>query len=220
MRSGAAEVAGAGDVIARSGDRYHRAFVTSLPPAPDPVTPARWHRRALIVVLVVVFALVTAPGPATGTPQQDPTATTAPETGLDPVPDVDEAPGVTDDPTSEEGDGAGGSTVAAENRRIWLVVGGLVAVALALSLLTFRYWRHTRPVPVDSRSPQSPRRSGWGDHSRRAVAGADHAAADESWEPRGTGEHDRVVAPPRQRQSRPTRSQRAGAYRARSPSDR
>jgi hypothetical protein len=36
----------------------------------------------------------------------------------------------------------------ADDRKIFLVVGGLVAVALALSLLTIRYWRITRPVPV------------------------------------------------------------------------
>ncbi len=99
--------------------------------------------------------------------------------------------------------------VADENRKIWLVVGGLVMVALGITLLTVRYWRHTRPVPLAATSLQP------GRHSRRAVAGADHAAVDEQWEPRGTGQHDRIEASPSGRPNRPDRGQREAAYQVR-----
>lgn len=173
-----------------------------------------------LVGLVGLFAVATVAAPAAAAPAQDPTVTTAPETGLDPEPGGDEPPAVTDDPaadpTAEDDESAGGSTVAEENRRIWLVVAGLVVVALALTLLTVRYWRHTRPAQsVDPEPiPASTWRSRRGRGSRLAVAGADHAAADASWEPRATGEQALVAGPPTRRQSRPTPSQRASAYRA------
>lgn len=174
--------------------------------------------------------------------------------------------------------GAGSRRVADENRKIWVVVAGLVVVAVVLSLLTIRYWRQTRPVrpatpepdpdpdpepepePEPTRVPKrvpateaaptpgpvpplapateatpepetepglaptpAPGRlargserdgDGPGRHSRRAVAGADHATADDEWEPRGTGEHDRVVVPTAERVPRPDRSQRVAAYEA------
>ncbi|MEO6629132.1 MAG: hypothetical protein ABIP03_11260, partial [Aquihabitans sp.] len=40
---------------------------------------------------------------------------------------------------------------AADDRKVWAVVAGLVIVALGLSLLTIRYWRQTRPVAAGSR---------------------------------------------------------------------
>ncbi|MEZ5178960.1 MAG: hypothetical protein R2746_12010 [Acidimicrobiales bacterium] len=211
--------------------------------------------------------------------------------------------------------GAGSKRVADENRKIWAVVGGLVFVALALTLLTIRYWRKTRPVPVDvpamvpadaataaalTATPEPATAEGgpatepvpavpavavepttspagdaatdaavpevdepapaaalegpaspWapaagagaaasaidpieetGDETapvpvvdapavepaaaRRAVAGADHAAADEAWEPRGTGEHERVVVAPASRPRRLTPEQRAALFARRS----
>lgn len=60
--------------------------------------------------------------------------------------------------------------LTAESRRIVAVIGGLVMVALALTWLTVRYWRATKPV----------------------AAGADHAAVDDGWEPMATGEHAQV----------------------------
>lgn len=148
-------------------------------------------------------------------------------------------------PGGEVSDPAGGvdnaNEVRQENRRIWLVVGGLVAVAVALALVTVRYWRHTKPVAVPAPSSRDrasarpvasgpeasrsgePRRSragpviaepSAGRRSRRSVAGADHAGADEGWEPRGTGEHERVEVSASVARSRPSRAQRRSAYQA------
>lgn len=112
--------------------------------------------------------------------------------------------------------------VAAENRRIWLVVGGLVLVAIALMLVTIRYWRQTRPVavtadledhPVEAED-ESDRGRREGRRSRRSVAGADHATADSTWEPRGTGEHDRIDPAPAIHRARITADQRRAAYEA------
>lgn len=50
-----------------------------------------------------------------------------------------------------------------EERKVWAVVGGLVAVAVALSALTVRYWFHTRP----EKRPASQQR-----HRRRSPSGA------------------------------------------------
>lgn len=205
------------DVIGRTGQRYHRALVTSLRPAIDPVTSApRWRVALAVMVVLVLGNLVVLAGQAAGTPLQDPTVTSAPQTGLDPVPEGDDPPEVADEPAPGADQGAEASSVSDENRRIWLVVGGLVVVALALTLLTIRYWRHTRPTAVvaDEAAPVSTGRERRGPRSPRVVAGADHATADESWEPRGTGEYDSTTSPPTRRQSRPTRAQRASAYRA------
>lgn len=135
--------------------------------------------------------------------------------------------------TTQAATGVGSRRVADENRKIWVVVAGLIGVAVGLSLLTFRYWRQTRPVPLadptdptdpadpvpaaDPRAPRSRPGEGGGRHSRRAVAGADHPAADDEWEPRGTGDRDRVEVPAADRRFRLTRAQRAMAYRGRRP---
>ncbi len=179
---------------------------------------------------------------AAASPAQDPsTVTTAVDPSAEPVPSTTEAPT----------GGAGSRRVADENRRIWVVVAGLVAVAVALAWLTIRYWRHTRPVrqpvqpsvgaattetpaPTLELSPAPGRElastptltrgrdndrpvgngEGSGRHSRRAVAGADHVTVDDAWEPRGTGEYERIVVPAADRSPRPNRSQRAAAYEA------
>lgn len=141
--------------------------------------------------------------------------------------------------------------VLSEDHKIMIVVGGLVCVAIALTLLTYRYWRHTRPQPLVA--PPAKHLAGAGavpppvaddlfvadatvagaaaasagvaaippvgdrppEHvdgrSRRAVAGADHRAADEDWTPRGTGEHERVDVTATPRGSRPGRQARRAA---------
>lgn len=123
--------------------------------------------------------------------------------------------------------------LATESRRVMAIIGALVFVALALLVLTIRYWRVTKPVRFepDASTPtpepevpatpaaaaaavaepaasaedvptgRSTRRS------RRSVAGADHAAADADWEPRGTGEHA-VVEPAPTGAARPGRTAR------------
>ena len=115
--------------------------------------------------------------------------------------------------------------VDAENRRLVLIVGGLGAVALALLVLTVRYWRVTRPGPptdaldrlddLDGRDDRygrpirAPEASPRGGRSRQAIAGADHAAADSSWAPRATGEVEAVGFPDELSKQRPSRSARA-----------
>lgn len=63
----------------------------------------------------------------------DPSATTAPA-GATPQASV---PGASDD--------AGGDNDAGTSRRLMAVIGALLGVAFLLTVLTFLYWRHTRP---------------------------------------------------------------------------
>lgn len=198
-------------------------------------------------VLALLGALVLGAGPATAgparptqdgttetsvatplegdtTPGEDPavptTVAVTTAEGLDPV----AGDGATTTTTESEEGSAGSRRIADENRKIWVVVAGLIAVAVCLTLLTIRYWHQTRPSrlvvaaappTVGRRARKEPPEPGPGRRSRRAVAGADHAGADETWEPRGTGEHDRVVVPTAERRPRPDRAQRAAAYAAR-----
>ena len=193
-----------GDVPGWGGGRYDLVPVNAPRLAPSP--RAVFGAVILGIILSASGLALVGAGPAGAKPAQDPvTSTTAPPvqtTALDPTTVVAGAG------TDSEVSASDTKRVADENRKIWLVVGGLVLVALGITLLTVRYWRYTRPVPRAT-TPNQP-----GRHSRRAVAGADHAAADEQWEPRGTGEHDRVEAPPSGRPNRPDRGQRAAAYRA------
>lgn len=108
---------------------------------------------------------------------------------------------------------ATGGRVLTENRKILGVVIGLVVVAVLLTLLTIRYWLHTRPVRPEPLAEAAPRRAreDVGRGSRRSVAGADHAGADDDWEPLGTGEHDRVEIPQASKVARPGRAGRQAA---------
>lgn len=118
-----------------------------------------------------------------------------------------------DDPSLIEEDAVDQDAVDAENRKMIIIVGGLIAIAFAILLLTIRYWRVTRPVPADPlRTPargngrRAKRRIGR--RSRRSIAGADHAGADDDWIPRTTGEHEIAVdGISRQRPSRASRSE-------------
>lgn len=178
-------------------------------------------------------SVLAAPASAAQAPGDD---TTAGET----QPDDTEVDG-TGAADGDDGDSDSGA-VDAENRRILLIIIGLVAVAIALALLTIRYWRQTKPVPVtadnagedDEGRPAEQQGEDltdvagsddpYGDlfepviepsrRSRRAVAGADHADADELWVPRGTGEHDRIDVAEAPAISRPNAAQRAAAFRS------
>ena len=202
-----------GDVPGQGEGRYDLVPVN----APRPIPKSFVAGLSLVVGFILSVSGLGFVGysPATAEPAQDPAFTT---TTVSAFPATTGAAVQTTalGPTTAVA-GAGTKTgvtasdtkrVAEENRKIWLVVGGLVLVALGITLLTVRYWRYTRPVPLAS-TPAQP-----GRHSRRAVAGADHAAADEQWEPRGTGEHDRVEASPAGRPNRPDRGQREAAYQA------
>jgi hypothetical protein len=131
-----------------------------------------------------------------------------------------------------------------DDRKILVVVGGLLFIAVALTLLTVRYWRLTRPVralapqddePVDRRieptpgppvptvqpepAPAEPERAPEPEPTAvhepvttEPVApteqvSEDHRSADEEWEPRGTGEHERIEVPKRAT-ARPSRAGR------------
>lgn len=315
-----------GDVLGLDPGRYHLAVVAapllarfpvrpacSGEPARNPMARAGLVRLLVMLALVVVGTLLAAPTSAVARPAQDPdTSTTAgfPVETTTTVVVTTTAPAPTTASTTTASEPSTSSPsrtrVADENRKIWLVVAGLVAVAIALTLLTIRYWRHTRPVPqaigapalgdvppapalfggrtgestaspdaVEDPEPASDAgtptavtaaatltgaaaavdRSDAGDDadldpgpateaipvvvigdvtaapvaasitddpldaevgegrtSRRAVAGADHAGADDTWEPRGTGEHERVVIPAAVRRARPTPAQRAAAF--------
>ena len=303
-------------------DRYDLAVVAvfriaSTPARPDAsVAPARRAgraRQAMLLVVgllaLVVLVVMGAGSPASARTSQDPGTSTTAGFGGDPsttgvsvttaAPATTTASATTEAPASSGGPGS--KRVADENRKIWLVVGALVAVAIALTLLTVRYWRHTRPMPTPvgaptGDTPPAPAiRGGRLDHegsetgpvtggaadepvpasepvpadepartdepapaaqaagdeapevwapngdaigvdtgpptealpvvvaaeedvartSRRSVAGADHSGADDGWEPRGTGEHERVVIAPAERRARPTAEQRAAAFDAR-----
>ncbi|HRW38481.1 MAG TPA: hypothetical protein P5254_12330 [Aquihabitans sp.] len=108
---------------------------------------------------------------------------------------------VTEGTTSE-------SSLFTESRKVLATIGALVAVALALTLLTIRYWRTTKPVAPATHGEPKAWRDGapvMGTEAALAavpagaapprpgrVASADHARADEDYEPHGTGEHARV----------------------------
>lgn len=193
--------------------------------AHDRRSPHRCLAVAVTALVVLGLALLGRGPTAAATPAQEPTPSSTMPAGT-----------VAAVPTTSTPTGPDAGKVAAEDRQIWLVVAGLVAVAVALLLLTIRYWRQTRPVPplveaetsVAAAVPGSVAEAGVtsvagtaslgpGRPSRRAVAGADHAAADDEWEPRATGEHERIDVPVTRRPTRPTVDQRTAALRAASP---
>lgn len=209
---------------------YARTFVTDVlsPPIVARRRPPLW--RLLVVCgalgfLSLAFSGVAPAGAApvrAAMPTQDP----APTTTIDPSATLDSvakesAPSANSEPAT----GNDAKSVAEENRRIWLVVAGLVAVAIALSLITIRYWRQTKPfapgtvreepaptvAPPMTTQPAAEVKSP-GRRSRRAVAGADHASADEEWEPRGTSEHHRVEVAAAGGRVRPSPEQRRAAF--------
>lgn len=166
------------------------------------------------LVLTVVSMLLGAPAQAQDAPSTTAVATTGAVTSTT-------APKQTLVETQAPPD----RRLATESRRVLAIIGALVAVALALTILTIRYWRYTRPVaeptttspplvlddesvfvtepepePVAALRPAVPAVAP-DDHEpgpprQRSVAGADHATADVDWEPRGTGEHAVVTAVP------------------------
>lgn len=289
-----------GGVTRQCGGRYDLAPVAAVHPRPTSARsgPLAAPRRTRVVVAVGALALAALLGtaPAAARPAQDPGATSVPidasSTTSPAFTTTTVAAVPAEEPVAPEADDAGtvgtsGRRVADENRKIWGVVAGLVLVAIALSLLTIRYWRKTRPVPPttglmlptdaalavalastpEPSTPEPSTREASGEASagdgpapepsgeqtpgvsivggvhddpvydagndtapvpvvdapdaepasaRRAVAGADHATADEAWEPRGTGEHERVVVPA-VRATRLSAEQRAALFAQREP---
>lgn len=123
------------------------------------------------------------------------------------LPDADSIGDLEDDTAVDQ------DAVDAENRRMTIIVGGLVFVAFAILLLTIRYWIVTRPRAESNdagRSRSERRRTGR--RSRRAIAGADHAGADDDWEPRTTGETWIVPGPDDLERERPSRASRSQLF--------
>ena len=161
------------------GDRYHPVPVS--PPVPcaplhstsgRPGARERTRPTALVAValatLVTVSTLAGGGGARWGTTA---VAGAAPVT-VDPgeAGDAGDAgDSILENPLgTEPGEEVGSST--AEDRKVWAVVAGLIVVALALTALTVRYWRQTRPVGGGRRGPRAAgsRRSRRAGRSRRS----------------------------------------------------
>lgn len=120
----------------------------------------------LIVVVAVALGSLTAPSRASAALASG--AETAEVVGSSPIDDQDEPADATvsssqdgsivENPLGATEEDQRGSS-ASEDRKIWAVVGGLVFVALALTVLTFRYWRQTRPAPRPTSTRSGGRRA-------------------------------------------------------------
>jgi hypothetical protein len=107
-----------------------------------PAATTTLTRRAIAVVALA--AVLTLGGAATARAQEPPPTTagllvpgtTAPATTVAP------ASTTTTEAPDEEGDGL---LDLDANEKVWVIVGGLVAVAILMLVLTVIYWRHTKP---------------------------------------------------------------------------
>lgn len=191
------------------------------------MTTRRWTLLLLLALgaaLAVVVPGVGSPAAALGRQAPEPAEVTEP--GADVTVGADE-------PDVDRGEAAEPESrpLFTESRRIVAIIGGLVLVALALLLLTIRYWRVTKPIPaaaVPERSEATavPARGAVPEEFVVApitsevpvsVAAADHRP-DDTWEPRGTGEHaavtiaaQRAAARPKPAIARPGRDARQAA---------
>lgn len=138
------------------GGRYDLVPVAVVHPRPTPARSgpiavpavARLLAAGAVVALMSLFGAAA----ASGRPIQDPNSTTVAVDGSSTTLPGTTTPAPATTPLASTGGDAGstepgGRRVADENRKIWVVVAGLIIVAIALSLLTIRYWRRTRPVP-------------------------------------------------------------------------
>lgn len=132
-----------------SHSKIQRPLGRCLSEARQIVMPIRWVR--LMLALLTLLGGVLVP------------AATSPAAASPPLIATEGRVTVTVDPSDQAGtligsqptDASTSSTVTVveervgavpgEERKVWAVVGGLVAVAVALSALTIRYWIHTRP---------------------------------------------------------------------------
>lgn len=117
---------------------------------------------ALIGTLLAVAAIAGLATGAAASGGQSPGPSTSPPatTELSPTTAHDLGDGVTTVPptTAAKSDStltknATVRTTARDSKRVWAVVAALVLVALALTVLTVLYVRHTRPEPVETRPP-------------------------------------------------------------------
>lgn len=191
-------------------------------------------RSLLLAAAIGSIAALAVPGVAQGqeVPTSDATATTVAIGGVSETTAVGESTVVDEGPDTVQEVTEGTTTESSlftESRKVLATIAGLVISALALTLLTIRYWRATRPVPVaveGAGRPLAPGGAVTGTAAALAraelpqaepataaapVASADHPRADADYEPQGTGEHARVELPPPAVGNRPGRDARRAA---------
>jgi hypothetical protein len=110
-----------------------------MPPAAAPTLP----RRALAALVLTGALGIVGAGTAAA---QDPT--TVPPTSGVLVPGTTAPPSTTPASTTTTeapAEDEGGLLDLDANEKVWVIVGGLVGIAILMMVLTVLYWRHTRP---------------------------------------------------------------------------
>ncbi len=161
-------------------------------------------RRALVALTVA--GVLTLGGTAAAWAQDPPVTTpssilvpgtTAPSTTAPATTPTSEAPA--EDPVQDEG----GFFDFDANEKVWIIVGGLVAIAVLMMVLTVLYWRHTKPDrPAkgertsraerkrDKRLRKAARKDPWTDDD------GDEDGDDEPAQPSGPLDLDELLAAP------------------------
>lgn len=173
------------------------------------MSTARPRLRTAIPLALVILVSFVAPSRLIDAqePADSEVSTSQPADAGAGLPDADTIGDIEEDTAVDE------DAVDAENRRMIIIVGGLLFVAFAILLLTIRYWIVTRPVAgSNDRHRTRSDRKRTGRRSRRAIAGADHAGADDDWEPRTTGETWVVPGPDDLDRERPSRASRSDLF--------
>ena len=98
-------------------------------------------------------------------------ASTVPATTAPPATTTTEAPGL-------RRRAATGCLDLDANEKVWVIVGGLVAIAVLMMVLTVIYWRHTKPDRPKQDKPDRPGRAPGG--QGRAQAGEARAPLEDS----------------------------------------
>ena len=191
---------------------------------PDQYDSGLVPRSARILLLALALGLLAATGPARpagarGAQEFGTTTSTVPIAGVagteaTPSTLVGETSTTESNQTVVDNQPSEGKPLWSESRKVAAIIGALVFVALALTLLTIRYVRVTKPIllaptpeptsdsaatqaaapaPVEGAdpTPTAPVPAAV-DPGPAEPAATDHAAVDASWTPRGTGEHPAV----------------------------
>lgn len=115
-------------------------------------------RRTLVAALVVLVPLVALGRTATAQTRRTTTTTTTTEATSVPVAPGETAPN--GGPLLVPGDVASAAPIDSTSNDntgtvVALVISGLLVVALLLALLTYWFWRNTRPAKLDETPPDS-----------------------------------------------------------------
>jgi hypothetical protein len=105
---------------------------------------AQPRRSAVVAVLLCALLLLAAPAGA----QEVPTSTTSSTTSTT-------RPRLTTTSIERSEDGGRGRGLSTGNK-VALLIGGLVVLALALTVFTWRYWRATKPARASVAAGKSP----------------------------------------------------------------